>query len=123
MLCIDEAGKVIPSPEDPTKPLNLFESDTIKIDPPTYAFSNANWNIVKEGENIITAKLTKEKLDLLPSIKQIIYTAIIDDESLEEAFRQGQFNIRITDDAGLKVKIGLTAQLGAVLNFNKNKDK
>ena len=72
------------------------------------------------GETIITARLTKAKLDLMPSIKHIVYYARIDDESLQEAYARGMENIRITNDQGLKLKIGLTAHVDALLKFENN---
>ena len=64
--------------------------------------------------------MTKAKMDLMPSIKNIVYYARIDDQSLQEAYAKGLENIRITDDQGLTLKIGLTAHLDALLNFDQN---
>ena len=71
------------------------------------------------GETTIIASLTKQSLSAVPQIKRIVLSAIVDDEALQYAYQQGIFNVRITQDAGLKLKIGLAAQVGAVLNLNE----
>mgnify|MGYP003445254499 FL=1 len=59
---------------------------------------------------------------MLPEISYITYSALIDDRSLEYAFDRGMFNVKLTEDAGLTLKIALTAHADAILNFDsKNK--
>ena len=110
-------------PEDPTKPLLLFPSDTITLKAPNYEKDGGNWVPKSPGETVITAQLTKRQVDLLPLIKHIRYTAIINDKSLSDAYSKGLSNIRITDDQGLTLRIGVTAHVDAILNFDGNKNK
>lgn len=119
MRCLDENGQIIMDPENPNKPLCLFPEDTIRIAPPKYTYSLGNWNMANPGETTIIASLTKQSLSVVPQIKRIVLSAIVDDEALQYAYQQGIFNVRITQDAGLKLKIGLAAQVGAVLNLNE----
>ena len=123
MRCLDEFDQVIMDPDSAGKPLLLFHQDTILIPAPTYELAGGAWRMAKEGETILTAQMTKKKLDLLPSIKKIIYTASIDNESLQEAYNKGMADIRITADEGIKLKIGLTAHIDAVLNFESNNNQ
>ena len=122
MRCLDKNGNVIMDPVDNTKPLLLCKQDTIVITAPTYAYENANWVQKAPGESTIIANLTKAELNLFPQIHDIIYTAIIDDEALQDAYSKGLSNIRITKEQGLTLKIGLTAEVDAIVNFaNDNK--
>jgi hypothetical protein len=118
MRCLDENGKIIMDPTIPTEPFNLFTEDTIRLAPPTYAYSLGNWNMTSPGETTIIVSLTQEKLDLIKQIKNIIFTAVIDDKSLEYAYQQGLFNVRITEDASLKLHIGLATHVNAVIDLN-----
>ena len=119
MRCLDAKGKVIPDPTDESKPLLLFEQDTIMIDAPTYA-DNGGWHKTANGTTTITAHLTQEKLDMLPSVKGIIYTVVIDNESLQEAYNNGLSNVKIKNTDRLKLTIGLSADVKAALDFNNN---
>ena len=118
MKCMDENGKIIMDPTLPTQPFNLFTEDTIRLAPPTYAYSLGNWNMTSPGETTIIVSLTQEKLDLIKQIKNIIFTAVIDDKSLEYAYQQGLFNVRITEDASLTLHIGLATHVNAVIDLN-----
>ena len=121
MRCLNDSGQIIMDPVDPTQPLLLFEQDTVVFKAQPFVKSGGQWvPDTKGGETIITARLTKAKLDLMPSIKHIVYYARIDDESLQEAYARGMENIRITNDQGLKLKIGLTAHVDALLKFENN---
>ena len=122
MRCLDENNNVVMDPTDPLKPLILFETDTIKLPTPTY--SNAGglggWSMTAPGESTLIASMTKAKLDVLPKVKRLVYYVIADDESLKAAYAAGLTNVAISDKAGISLKIGLTAQVDAVLNFGNN---
>lgn len=121
MRCLDEYGNIIKDPADPSKPLLLFKQDTITLVAPTYAVDvNGNWIQTAPGETVIVANLTKEEMDLLPSVKDLVYDATIDDKSLQDAYKKGLTNVRITKDQGITLKIGLSAKADAVLNFENN---
>ena len=121
--CLDAAGQIIMDPEDNTKPLLLFPEDTVKLQAPTYVKESGNWVPKKPGETTIFANLSKAELNLFPKIKQIAYYAQIDDQSLQEAYSKGLENIRLTDDQGLTVKLGLSASVDAILDFSKEENK
>lgn len=114
---LDEEKNVIN--DSSTKlPMNLTGSDTIRIKAPIYTKdASGKWNAAPNPDNLITASLTKAKLDQFPHAKYILYTLIMDDESLKTAFDQGNFNIKVEKDAGITFKMALTAQLDAVLRF------
>ena len=121
MRCLDEFGEVIMDPDTAAqKPLMLFPEDTITLKAPNFELVSGSWSAKTPGETIITAQLNKRQLDMLPKIKSIVYTAIIDDRSLQDAYRAGMNDVRITADEGLNIHIGLTAHIDAILNFNNN---
>ena len=121
MRCLDEFGNVIMDPDTATKPLLLFPADTITLKAPDFKNEGGNWSMIEPGETIITANLNKRQLDLMPKIKSIVYTAIVDDKSLQDAYNKGMSNVKITADEGLTLKIGLTAHVDAILNLSGNK--
>ena len=123
MRCYDASGNLLMDPKDPSKPLLLFEQDTICFVAPTYSYNLGGWQMVAPGKTNILASMTQEKMNMLPQIDHIVYAARIDDRSLAEAWKKGTFNIRLTEDAGLKLKIAVTAKADAYLNFNFNNNK
>ena len=123
MLCLDENGKIVMDPKDPTKPFTIFQQDTIMLKAPQYEKISGTWQATKPGETTIAAHLTKAEANLFPKIKKLVYSAAIDDDSLEEAYQKGLSNIRITDDQGLTIKIGLSGEVDAILNFGKDDNK
>lgn len=114
---LDENGQQV---IDPTtgKPFMLTSSDTIAIQPPTFTYQNGTWLINQPNEQVEIITLNKSKLDALTQIKSIVFTATIDDKALNYAFEQGNFHTKLTDDTALKIGIGITAQVGAIFNFN-----
>ena len=119
MRCLNADGEVIKDPDDPSQPFKLFPEDTIRLAPPYDANTGAP---LEYGETIILAKLSKKQLDVLPQLKQIEYTAIIDDESLTEAHKHNVNPVALRPEQSLKIKIGVTAKADAIFNFdNKNK--
>lgn len=118
--CIDANGDTIMDPTDPSKPMTLFAEDSLTFVAPHYEYIGANWQRTSEGKTVITAQLSKEKLNLLPKVKNIIYSAVLENKTLQDEYdvKQG-FTAKITEDSGLTLKIGLTAQADIVLNLNK----
>jgi len=120
---LDENNNIIMDPDDPTKPLLLLPEDTLRLVAPTYEYKLGRWDLVKEGETTIIASVNKKKMDLLPKIKSMTYYGYIDDESLDYAYKQGYFNVRLTEDAGIKLKIGLSAKVDAIFDFKSNNNQ
>ena len=75
------------------------------------------------GKTTLTAKMSKQKLNMLPKIKNIVYFAELENTSLHDEYEtikgDKQFTAKVTADSGLTIKIGLTAQADIVLNLNK----
>ncbi len=113
---LDANGNVITEPDDPTKPYSLTTTDTIRIAAPTFKFEGGN-AIPTPGTAVEIVSIDKEHFDTFNQIKQIVYTATVDDESLQEAYRNGNFNVRIAEDNKLNVKIGLAAKVDAVFDL------
>ncbi len=112
---LDENNQVLLDP-DTQQPLRLTTTDTITIPSPSFVFSNGAWVMDKPGELVSIVTLDKSRLDLLPQIKSIVFSAIIDDSSLHNVFEQGYFTTKLTDDAYIKVGLGLSAQVNAILD-------
>lgn len=118
--CLDEKGDTIMDPEDPSKPMTLFAEDSLTFVAPQYAYIGGNWQRTSDGKTVFSVLLTKDKLNMLPKIKNIVYTAQLENRTLQDEYdtKQG-FTAKITEDTGLTLKIGLTAQADIVLNLNK----
>ena len=118
--CLDEKGDTIMNPEDPSKPLTLFAEDSLTFVAPQYEYIGGNWQRTSDGKTVFSVLLTKDKLNMLPKIKNIVYTAQLENRTLQDEYdtKQG-FTAKITEDTGLTLKIGLTAQADIVLNLNK----
>lgn len=123
MRCFNEKNEMIMEPSDASKPFILFEQDTIHLAAANFTRNGGVWSATSPGETTLIANMTKERLNVFPQVKRIEYTVIADDESLQEAFEKGLLNIRVNADDMLKLKIGLTAHLDAVLKFNNNEEK
>lgn len=126
MRCLDENGNIVMDPTDPSKPFYLFDKDTISINPPsdfTRVGGTDTWIPAKPGESYLMASLTKEQLNIFPKISRIRYNAILDDKALDEAYKKGMNNVRLTEENEVKLKIGLAGNIDAVLNFNKENNK
>ena len=123
LRCLDEKGDTIMDPNDPSKPLLLFEEDMLTFVAPEYAYEGGNWTRKSVGKTVLTAKMTKQKLNMLPKIKNIVYFAELENTSLHDEYEtikgDKQFTAKVTADSGLTIKIGLTAQADIVLNLSK----
>ena len=122
MHCVDENGNTVMDPLDKSKPFRLFNQDTIMINPPTVFTQTPGTNAwlpspSNPGISTLMASLSKEQLNVFPQIKQIIYKAILDDNSIK--YVSGMDNIRLTENSAVKLKIGLAGNIDAVLNFDK----
>lgn len=109
-ICKDSAGHVIMDPQDATKPYTIIpDQDTVRLAGGTYA---AGTKDVIATKTPITGRLTQAHLDLFPKIKTIVYTFGVNDESLKDS----QFGAEIKGSDNLKVNIGLTADIKAVMD-------
>ena len=122
---LDKNNQPIKDPEDESQFFNPFLEDTIRINPPRFE-KNAmgQWVPVEDGKSVMTARMSKKQLDVMPEIKKIWYQVIVDNEALNYAFKANPAlpEVPITADQTVEINIGLTAQIDAILNFNsKNK--
>ncbi len=117
-------GQPIKDPTDPTKLFNPFLEDTLRIVPPVFT-KNAmgQWVPGEPGKSILTARMSKEKLKVVPDIKRIAYKVLVDNEALNNAFKAnpGLKEAPLTSEQHLELNIGLTAQIDAIMNFNSKK--
>ena len=68
------------------------------------------------SESITGSALTRAKIDLFPKISQIVYYAYVTDDAVKASpYNKGA---KITGANNVKVALGLTADLDAILNLN-----
>ena len=116
--CLDENGQVVMDAENPSKPFQLFDQDTVRIEAGKY-------NITPEGGWVLTApttttfigNMTKKKINQFPTIKSIVYYATIDDKAMKEAHSKGYNNLNLRAERGVDIKMGLTTKIDAILKF------
>ena len=124
MRCYDEKGNMVMDPSDKGKPFLLFPQDTLLFDAPKFELKSNIWEMTAPGQNVLTAKLNKQQVDALPSIKRIIFKGVIDDRSLQYTFEKGDNKVvKFTDDQGLNIQLGLTTQADVILNLGKTEKK
>ena len=122
MRCLNEKGDTIMDPADPTKPFSMFENETYRIESADYHITSEGfWALDKANETMLIINVDKEREKVLPQIRTIIYTGIIDDLSMQKAITKGYNNLSLHADRGVKLKLGLTANVGGILNF-ENKE-
>ena len=96
----------------------VMTADSILIPAPQQDFNNttANWDVTPSTyAEIVT--INQENIDLLSKVRNIIYTFVIDDESLQYAYEQG-FKVKLTEDEALRITIGVGVDMKAILNMN-----
>jgi len=113
------------------KPFGLFDKDTLYIHAPgVQQDKEDNWTVEPNEipkdpmeDNLNWAHLSKAELDLFPQISEIIYSIIIDDKALKEAYQNGVRDVPISESQYIKLRIGLTAQIEAAINLVNNEKK
>ena len=109
--CLDSLGNVIKDPKDSTKAYTIIpDQDTIRLAGGTY---EAGTKTVISKSTPIACRVTQEHLNLFPQIRTIVYTFGVDDGSLQDS----PFGAEIKGSDHLKVQIGLTADIKAVLDI------
>ena len=118
LTSLDASDNIIMDTEDPSKPFRLFGQDTLLITAPTYKEDmNGNWiGTTNKTTEIVT--LTKDVFTTLSEVKSIEFEVILDDKSMKSAYEAGMENIRLTDQQGLRIGIGLGADIKALMNFD-----
>ncbi len=110
--CLDKDGNELMDPENPSKHWTIFDGDTLLLAGASY--DGAGTIIPKES--ITGSALTRAKIDLFPKISQIVYYAYVTDDAVKASpYNKGA---KITGANNVKVALGLTADLDAILNLN-----
>ena len=92
---------------------NMLESggNTITIAGPTEI---ENRVVKAPGETTLIIRITQEEYDKLASVAYIVYDTFLGDNTV---------SVRVLDRSGLQVKIGIAADVEALLRLEKDKDK
>ena len=121
LTCLDSLGSVVMDPNDNTKPFKLTSQDTILIKSPIYEYNKefATWTSTPDttAKQIIT--IEEDMLSTISQIKSIAIDISLDDEALQYAYKQGYFNVKLTEHQGLRLRIGIGADIKALLNLDE----
>lgn len=115
--CLDANNNVIIDPKT-DQPLRITGKDTVHIPSPEYTYNDLalNW-IPTPVEHVETIQVDKEDLETLRKIKNILFYVQMDDDALSDIFKEGNFTTKLTDKEGVRVKIGIGANVEAVLQL------
>ena len=104
-------------PYDGTKPFRITGEDTIVIPSPTFEQDiNLNW-ISKPNKSTQIITVDKETTTVLSQIKRMELKLALNDKSLSGAYDKGLPNIKLTDQQGLRISIGIGADVKALLSL------
>lgn len=115
-VCLDEFDNVIIDTAT-NAPWLITNQDTLLIPAPEHTFNQttATW-AVTPAQMTEAIELTKDELSYLAKTKKIIFYAALDDKSLDYAYEQGYFNVKLTEYESLNIRIGVGADIEAILN-------
>ena len=117
LTCLDSVGNIVMDPNDETKPFRITGQDTIVIPSPIFEKDvNLNW-ISKPTKSTQIITVTKETTKTLAQVKRLELKLSLNDKSLGDAYDAGLPNIKLTDQQGLRISIGLGADIKALLNL------
>jgi hypothetical protein len=117
LTCLDSIGNIVMDPNDETKPFRITGQDTIVIPSPIFEKDvNLNW-ISKPTKSTQIITVTKETTKTLAQVKRLELKLSLNDKSLGDAYDAGLPNIKLTDQQGLRISIGLGADIKALLNL------
>ena len=116
--CLDSLGNLLMDSEDTTKPFRLTGQDTILIASSSYEENNDHTWTPKPIKTTQIITVTEELLNTFSQVKSIVLELSLDDESLQEAYKNGLPNIRLTDTQNLRIGIGVGANIKALLNLD-----
>ena len=120
----DENMNIVMDPKDPTKPLRLSDTDTLRIPAPEYKFTAGISSISEPGKTVYTLDVAKKHFDTLEKIKSIRYFVELDGRDLHDEYKADpNFLIKLNAEDKLKMKIGISTNLDAVFNFNDKNNK
>ncbi len=115
LTCLDENNNVIIDPKT-NQPFLITENDTITIGAPKFEFVNHAWQ-GDAMESIEIVNVDREDLETIRRINKIAYYVSLDDESLAYAYEQGLFNVKLSEDNSLRIKLAVGANAEGILKF------
>jgi hypothetical protein len=95
----------------------ITEKDTVVIGAPEHTFANHNWSATPKFSYELV-NVDREQLEVIKKIKKIAFYAELNDEAMSEAYKQGLFNVKLTEDNYIRVKLAIGASVEAVLNLD-----
>jgi hypothetical protein len=116
LTCLDANGNIIIDPKT-NEPFILTEKDSIVIAAPKFTFENHAWSSTAT-ESIEVINVDREDLETIKKINKVVFYIELNDKAMQQAYDQGLFNVKLTDDNYLRVKLGVGASVEAVLNFD-----
>lgn len=116
LTCLDANGNIIIDPKT-NEPFLLTEKDTIAIAAPEFAFENHAWSSTA-SESIEVINVDREDLETIKKINKVVFYIELNDKAMQQAYDKGLFNVKLTNDNYLRVKLGVGASVEAVLNFD-----
>lgn len=116
LTCLDANGNIIIDPKT-NEPFILTEKDSIVIAAPKFTFENHAWSSTAT-ESIEVINVDREDLETIKKITRVVFYIELNDKAMQQAYNQGLFNVKLTDDNYLRVKLGVGASVEAVLNFD-----
>lgn len=116
--CLNENGAPVIDPRT-EKPFLLGGLDTLLIPSPKYTYNELALSWVPEVvEYVELIDIDKEDLELLSDVKQIVFSASLDDKSLSDVFKSNNFTTKLTEQEGLRIKIAVGANVEAILKLD-----
>lgn len=114
--CLDEHNNVIIDPRT-DKPLRITQNDTVVIAAPDHTFENHNWTATPK-QSVEVVEVDLEHFETIKKIKKVAFYAELNDHAMQQAYEQGLFNVKLTDDNYIRVKLAIGASVEAVLNLD-----
>lgn len=119
--CLDSDGREIMDSEDPTRPLRLSSVDTIEVVAPEYGVVGDSLVMTAPGKTEEFLSVDESQFKEYDRVANIVYEIILDNRSLGAVMEEHpEFTSRITQDAQLKIGLGIGMKVGAILNFTNN---
>ena len=102
-------------------PLRLSDTDTLVIAPPHYTYIDGHWTADQPGETTLILSIDKSRLETLSHVKSMYFEGRIDDKPYQTTFDNAAygnaFTVALRPDQQLKIRLGLAAQVEAILNL------
>lgn len=119
---LDENDRVVMEQNGASvQPLRLSDTDTLTVTPPHYTYTNGHWNIDQPGETTLILTIDKDRLETFSRVKSMYFEGHIDDKPYQSSFNDSYgstFTVALRPEQQLKIRLGLAAQVEAVLNLN-----